>query len=1189
MTNGGRFEGPAADIRSRYPGTAPFSDSPADRARFFGRERESDQLYLRVLSVPLLVQFGKSGLGKTSLLHAGLFPRLRDRSNTFLPVMVRLNEPAMSLMAAVVQSFEQSCESEGLDLSVGDTAGLWEFLATTTAWRDGLLLTPVLVFDQFEEVFTLRDATFRSELASELGALASGAPPPRLRIRKSNPQPDVKIVISLQEDYLAALEEFSDSIPGLFQERLRLDALQEDAAREAITKPALLVAAEGELPYRSPPFEFEPAALQKMIAFLRGSSDVIEPLQMQLLCGHAERIAWDRRDKRVNGIVTLSSGDFAETLHFEAVLKKFYHDTLAAVFPPTQRTKAARLCEEGLLGASGHRLLLEETQIRDDYGVVPATLATLAKERLIVRERRRESVFYEISHDRLAESIWIARRRKVPPRVRRLLWGTAIVMAVVLTGLVYWNVTIDAERRAVQKERDSAQTLLTFLLGEDFLGEVRDTGRSTMLGQVQSQVGNRGGTPHNRALALRADAEFRLLNGNLADAITLHRKALDIFARAGTDRDAIREVARSNERLALVLIEQRHFTEARQHFAHADAAWGRIAASGSATREDCLAHAAMLTSSSDLEYRIGEQTRSTSDLGKAMTIVFEVLFHGTALCAAPLGKPEPYPPSAAVSVLSQAALLRSDHYGRPEDAEAAVVFLREARKQNPSSVPMRHESVAAIANRGHTQEMLQKALDDYRTGLAEIEELRRWDPKNRQFQRERAVMAILVSETIALCNEAERSNACRPMPSLAAAEASVLEALASLRTIAHLDVTNLSVQGEISWGLQTLAKIHSVANRHAESLSRLLEAERMLRSSRTDKADSENVLQISDLLMDLSDAYAALKHDAEATSSLQQSRTMLENLVTTHPDNETYLFNLRKAWKSEAELMERRGDPVGAASAAAEAARLETRIKIKEQRRMDRALDIGERQREHFTRAGDLLREERFHEAVEELRASEAAAREYLSFEPTAHDWYDRVRNTYDLLASMYKDRDSAERVAALSAEMNAAQLAAWLAPPEGRDDADMNLLDARFDLSVELSTAKPDESLAMLQEVVVVAERLAEQSREVPDYALILGSAKCRVGWSRRKLDSPGWEEAIRSGLLEFERAVGFKQQQAIAFKHLGIWHAYLASEILVDRNPETAGAERLLATRFLQRALELNPQDAEVQQMIAAVEGSS
>jgi len=150
---------PQEPPRSRYPGAYPFSDSANDRARFFGRDKEAEDLYLRVLSVPLLVQFGRSGLGKTSLLQAGLFPRLRERA--YLPLMIRLNAPTDSLFDATKRAIQESCKSEALDFTPGEPAGLWEFLATSVLWRGDVLLTPVLVLDQFEEVFTLRDAGLR--------------------------------------------------------------------------------------------------------------------------------------------------------------------------------------------------------------------------------------------------------------------------------------------------------------------------------------------------------------------------------------------------------------------------------------------------------------------------------------------------------------------------------------------------------------------------------------------------------------------------------------------------------------------------------------------------------------------------------------------------------------------------------------------------------------------------------------------------------------------------------------------------------------------------------------------------------------------------------------------------------------------------------------------------------------------
>lgn len=290
-----------ASTRSRYPGTRPFSESPEDQQRFFGRHREGQQLYLRVLSVPVLLQFAKSGLGKTSLLQASLFPRLREKP--FLPVMVRFNEKNESPVDAVARSIRQACRTEQLQVPEFRTEGIWELLSTALVWRDDLLLTPVLVLDQFEEVFTVHDRAFRDALASELGALATRVPPERTGLSEASDSeppptpPDVKILISLREDYLGALEEFSPAIPNLFHERLRLGPLSEEGAREAVTSPAQLVAQSGGEAFWAPLFEFEESTLDEMITFLKGEAGVIEPFTLQLICRRAESIAHDKGRK----------------------------------------------------------------------------------------------------------------------------------------------------------------------------------------------------------------------------------------------------------------------------------------------------------------------------------------------------------------------------------------------------------------------------------------------------------------------------------------------------------------------------------------------------------------------------------------------------------------------------------------------------------------------------------------------------------------------------------------------------------------------------------------------------------------------------------------------------------------------------------------------------------------------------
>ena len=82
---------------------------------------------------PLTVLFGKSGLGKTSLLKAGLFPRLREKH--FLPVYVRLDirRDAPPLAEQLRDVLRATCESERVDApAFTDGETLWEYLHRST-------------------------------------------------------------------------------------------------------------------------------------------------------------------------------------------------------------------------------------------------------------------------------------------------------------------------------------------------------------------------------------------------------------------------------------------------------------------------------------------------------------------------------------------------------------------------------------------------------------------------------------------------------------------------------------------------------------------------------------------------------------------------------------------------------------------------------------------------------------------------------------------------------------------------------------------------------------------------------------------------------------------------------------------------------------------------------------------------
>src|SRR5262245_64001462 len=80
--------GAAAKLDAENPWPGPEAFTREDAKFFFGRDRARDALTRLVLQGRLVLLYGRSGLGKTSLLRAGVFPRLEDALT--LPIYIRL-------------------------------------------------------------------------------------------------------------------------------------------------------------------------------------------------------------------------------------------------------------------------------------------------------------------------------------------------------------------------------------------------------------------------------------------------------------------------------------------------------------------------------------------------------------------------------------------------------------------------------------------------------------------------------------------------------------------------------------------------------------------------------------------------------------------------------------------------------------------------------------------------------------------------------------------------------------------------------------------------------------------------------------------------------------------------------------------------------------------------------------------
>jgi hypothetical protein len=216
------------DTQNPWPGLAAYDETARDF--FHGRDADAEELLRLIQLAPLTVLYGKSGLGKSSLLQAGLFPRLRQAH--YLPVYIRLDIAHIAEHAVLDQAAQRLREelvTQSVDcpeFDQGET--LWHYLhrRDLELWsQDNHLLTPVLVFDQFETLFTrggfdmervrrvchgLADV-IENRIPTEITSSEDG--------RRTAAQLDVfsqgyRIVVAFREDFLPDLKNWEPSDGG---------------------------------------------------------------------------------------------------------------------------------------------------------------------------------------------------------------------------------------------------------------------------------------------------------------------------------------------------------------------------------------------------------------------------------------------------------------------------------------------------------------------------------------------------------------------------------------------------------------------------------------------------------------------------------------------------------------------------------------------------------------------------------------------------------------------------------------------------------------------------------------------------------------------------------------------------------------------------------------------------------------
>jgi RNase P protein component len=182
----------------------------ADRDAFFGRDKEIAQLYALVFKTPLLLIYGASGTGKTSLIQCGLANTLDGTD--WLPLHIRRNIDVNHSMDLALNEYLPNPQNTEGSLKENIEALYQHYLR------------PVfLIFDQFEELFIFGTKSERDLFID------------RIKMILDNDLP-CNILIVIREEYLGQLYPLEKEIPELFNFRMRVEPMDTIHVKKVLTQ-----------------------------------------------------------------------------------------------------------------------------------------------------------------------------------------------------------------------------------------------------------------------------------------------------------------------------------------------------------------------------------------------------------------------------------------------------------------------------------------------------------------------------------------------------------------------------------------------------------------------------------------------------------------------------------------------------------------------------------------------------------------------------------------------------------------------------------------------------------------------------------------------------------------------------------------------------------------------------------------
>jgi hypothetical protein len=362
---------------------------PEDAELFFGREQEIRQLQRKFYDARLLILYGESGTGKTSLIRAGLIPQLPTES--YMPVYVRtLQEPTRAVKDAMIRQL-------GVDRHHID----WPLVPFLEGVTTHLSKTVVIILDQFEEFFLRFPPEVRRGFPWELRACMDASL-------------DIRVMIALREDYFALLAEFQEAIPDIFTHQMYLSRLTAAQALAAAVEPVKRVGLTMD----------ETLLAEVILPQLDEAGQGIAPPLLQIVCDALYQHAQDAGRTVIGVEDYVAIGEVRQALgrYLDTTLRQFGREQ-----PQARAVLKALVTAEGTKRAS---FVGEITSRLQTMGVdLPAEtieqkfLHKLVQARLVRAEEVEGQTRYELTHEFLVQKIgeWIAESERELTKILELI------------------------------------------------------------------------------------------------------------------------------------------------------------------------------------------------------------------------------------------------------------------------------------------------------------------------------------------------------------------------------------------------------------------------------------------------------------------------------------------------------------------------------------------------------------------------------------------------------------------------------------------------------------------------------------------------------------------------------------------------------------------------------------------------